>query len=453
MAENLPCLGDVLSQAGYRQTYLGGAGLRFAGKGSFLRAHGFDKVVGQEEWAALGLTQRPGTWGVSDADLLERSLDEIRSLRASGQPFGLTLLTIGTHLPGYAYQECAPYSRSENRFLNALHCTDQLIGNWVERLKQDGLLDDTLLVITADHHIFPSPEMVELFGEAAVKDRRLPLVVMGDSSNRQAAVRVGAGYDLAPTLLDLLDVQHTARFALGRSLLRANAARDYFPSRYVDIYQGRKVQPHGDACQSGVTSKADLPLPLDRCGKSQLLTLMRAHNQQYSRPPSAANCNAKDALSASLPDDPQGDISIILGDQQQAARFTWKERALPRAERGLFLVALDRDGVLLGRSYAPPELAAEKPPSLPNLDQAAMLLAVWRTDSERTMMPPAWLSKLSGTTQDGAWLFSVPDGAVVASSQAHHEGIAAQRLQFDRVQCLSTFGSGLRAGIARHLGI
>src|SRR5690606_23189858 len=71
LLERMPCLGDVLHAAGYRQTFLGGADKSFAGKGRFLSVHGYDKVMGQGDWAAQGLNQRPGTWGVSDVDLFK----------------------------------------------------------------------------------------------------------------------------------------------------------------------------------------------------------------------------------------------------------------------------------------------------------------------------------------------------------------------------------------------
>ena len=58
VAEQLPCLGDVLARAGYRQSYLGGAESSFAGKGNFLRAHGYDTVKGLRHWMQQGLQQR-----------------------------------------------------------------------------------------------------------------------------------------------------------------------------------------------------------------------------------------------------------------------------------------------------------------------------------------------------------------------------------------------------------
>src|SRR5690606_6294098 len=147
-----------------------------------------------------------GTWGVSDADLFEQATLELARLREEGGPFNLTLLTIGTHLPGFAYEECDAYGDGSRRFLNAVHCTDQLLHRWISRLEAEGQLDDSVLVITGDHHIFPSAEMRELFGDDIVYDRRLPLIVLG-AAEIPPGLAPGAGYDLAPTVLDLLGVQ------------------------------------------------------------------------------------------------------------------------------------------------------------------------------------------------------------------------------------------------------
>ena len=39
------CLGDILKAHGFKTVFIGGAWLSFAGKGKFLRAHGFDKFL------------------------------------------------------------------------------------------------------------------------------------------------------------------------------------------------------------------------------------------------------------------------------------------------------------------------------------------------------------------------------------------------------------------------
>ena len=68
--------------------------------------------------------------------------------------FALAVLAvIGSHLPGFSYEECAPYG-SEEPFIEALHCTDQLLERFLARIEAAGYLDDTTVVVTADHHVW-----------------------------------------------------------------------------------------------------------------------------------------------------------------------------------------------------------------------------------------------------------------------------------------------------------
>jgi len=352
LAEELPCLGDVLKQAGYHQVYMGGAGMRFAGKGAFLEAHGYDELLGLEHWREQGLRQRPGKWGLSDAELFDLSIEEIQRLRQKDQPFNLTLLTIGTHLPGYLYRECQPYPHGDHRFLDALHCTDQLLGGWLERLQAEGLLEDTLLVITADHHVFPNPDMRGLFGED-VLDRRLPFIVLGEGLPAPAQTS-GAGYDLAPTVLDLLGVDHNARFMLGRSLLREPTRPDYLLKRYAAIHEQRVIR-HGDVpCASDARRRPSLPLT--DCERADLMALLNATLAAASQRPSQVACELDSDAQlnwASLPTDADAPLQLIIGGESQAERFVFRSRPVAPTRRGLYGLILNEYGEVLRRRFVP----------------------------------------------------------------------------------------------------
>ncbi|EWH02805.1 hypothetical protein Q427_06560 [Halomonas sp. BC04] len=59
------CLGDLLSEQGYRLTYMGGASTAFAGKGLFYKDHGFDTVLGREDLQPASTTPTTSTTGAS----------------------------------------------------------------------------------------------------------------------------------------------------------------------------------------------------------------------------------------------------------------------------------------------------------------------------------------------------------------------------------------------------
>ncbi|HET6631617.1 MAG TPA: LTA synthase family protein [Rhodanobacteraceae bacterium] len=414
MLDEMPCLGDVLAAAGYRQSYLGGSGKSFAGKGRFLELHGYDKVMGIRDWAKQGLYQRPDTWGLSDADLFKQSFAELKRLKASGHPWNLTLLTIGSHLPGFFYKECTPYGDGSKRFLNAVHCSDELIGRWVAKLKADGWLDNAILVITGDHQIFPNPLMKQLFGDEAVADHRLPFVVIGHDLP-QPKQHDGAGFDIAPTLLDLLGVRSNARFALGRSLLRDDRSLPYYPSRYIDILGEQRYGAGDDFhCDPGNTTRIPGAQPPSRCERAELDTILEGQAAAYSAPPPQMRCNAAEPLLVRVPTAAGAPLEVRLTGSEQAGRFTWSERHVTPEKPGLYLLTLDAQGKLLDRQYAPPDAIAKTFAEQPEFAGAALLL-VWRPgDGKPPVALPGWVRALGAGDGGGAWLFALPGTAAPA---------------------------------------
>ena len=437
VADRLPCLGDVLGRAGYEQVYLGGADLGFAGKGRFLAAHGYNSLKGITHWRSIGLDQRSGDWGLSDADLFEQSLLELESLQAADKPFNLTMLTIGTHVPGFPYAECVPYADGKHVFLDAVHCTDQLLADWLDKAQARGLLRDTVVVITGDHSVFPNPTMQSLFG-SAVDDRRLPLVVLSDTPVT-ALTRVGAGYDLAPTVLDLLDVSHSAEFVLGRSLMRVPARPDYVVRRYSDLQRGVEVESP-EAC---AVSDAPPALPLDRCAKTELLGTLASLARSYTSASTRFSCDS--SAQVLIPTDHEAPVSFLIGGLEQFERFSWQGRPLPADADGLFLLFGSGDGEVVKRRYLPAATLADTD-ALPHWwaepwpESAQWAVVAWRAPiqtAQGELSRPKLLVDWQAD-QSGSWLLQA-HSTVVAVGSVNAEG--AMSLQVSPQQCQHALAS------------
>ncbi len=388
LAEQMPCLGDILQRAGYELHYYGGADIAFAGKGDFLRAHGFPNPLGIEYWREQGLDQRPGTWGLSDADLYLQARQMLLERRESQQPFALTLLTIGTHIPGFFYDECVPYEHSDNEFLNALHCTDQLLQQWLAQLTEDGLLDNTLVVITADHQVFRNAEMHSLFGEEAVYDHRLPLIVLdGKTGVPPATAEWGALYDLAPTVLDLLNVEHNARFALGRSLLQPVTRPYYTLNRYRHLYRGQESRAGRSACPdpSAEMAHADLTVPLSICAKVDLENLLHMQIRALSSSRTGLDCTRP--FWVAVPQDPEQKLEVVIAGRSAAGEFTRRGRQMVGNEPGLYGLSFSADGSIEYIQYVP--AAEARSLSLMASPITRSWFFVWRGDAQH--QPPDWL--------------------------------------------------------------
>lgn len=209
------CLGDVLKAHGYRNVFLGGASARFAGKGEFLRAHGYEQVSGREEWLARNPRYPMNEWGLNDDDLMDQALDTLQALAAQDQPFNLTLLTVGMHMPkGFLAPRCP---KTFGDFRDSVACTASLVSDFVWKAHARGLLEDTTVVIMGDHLSMRNEftPRLEATGQRFIFNRIVnPATLL---KNRALIDH----FDMLPTVLTALgfELEGNGRFALGCSAL------------------------------------------------------------------------------------------------------------------------------------------------------------------------------------------------------------------------------------------
>ena len=215
--DSATCLGDILHRAGYVQEFLGGASKRYGGKSRFFKAHGYDYVYGFDELRSR--LENPDFywgWGLYDESLFDMAAEDFERLAASGRPFNITLLTVDTHHPeGRPSPSCSPYNVIHgNSILDAVHCTDQLLGKFIKRISGNPAFRNTVVAIMSDHLAMRN-DAEPLYPPEY--DRKLLFLALGSGQGR---VSVNATQlDIAPTLLHLLDVATDAQFLVGKNLL------------------------------------------------------------------------------------------------------------------------------------------------------------------------------------------------------------------------------------------
>jgi phosphoglycerol transferase len=207
------CLGDVLQAHGWHNVFLGGAPLSFAGKGAFLRDHGYADTRGRDEWERAGLAPAElNEWGLVDSALFARAHTTLRALQAAGKPFNLTLLTIDTHNP-HGFQ--SPYCRGQGArdFQGIVGCSAGQIAGFISEARQAGELKDTIVVVLGDHLAFPNPAWEQL--QKAGDSRRMFDLFFGDGLAAPNTTEL-LPFDLYPSILALLGLPPAGeRLALG----------------------------------------------------------------------------------------------------------------------------------------------------------------------------------------------------------------------------------------------
>jgi arylsulfatase A-like enzyme len=219
-------LAQVLRERGYRTLYVTAGDNDYANQGRFVANRGFDRAI---DFRSLGCGPRLFSWGVEDRCLVDgmlRWIDEDRT-----RPFFLFAWTIQTHHP----YELSPGQEKIDFFgddppddaydldlyLNVLHEEDAQLGRLFDALRERGLAEDTVVLITGDHgETFNEPHPgFGHTGRIYQEDVNVPLILwnprMPGAGTRPATI--GAHVDLNPTIADLLGIAPPGPWQ-GRSL-------------------------------------------------------------------------------------------------------------------------------------------------------------------------------------------------------------------------------------------
>ncbi len=210
-------------------------------KGSFwnyaqgLNGIGFDKFV---DYYSFDRDENIGL-GLSDGSYFRQIEPMIKELK---QPFYAFTVTLTSHGPfdlPKEYRELKLNPELDDNVLGgyfqSIHYTDAKIGLFIESLKKDGLLDNTVIAIEGDHtgpHKYYNSKIESLSNPESWwldnGNHTVPLIIYNPSIKTPVKDDVyGGQIDIMPTLLYLLGVDNNVyqNTALGRNLL--NTKRSY----------------------------------------------------------------------------------------------------------------------------------------------------------------------------------------------------------------------------------
>ncbi|MFZ5766955.1 MAG: LTA synthase family protein [Thermodesulfobacteriota bacterium] len=218
-----------LAAHGWSTHFLQGAGLTFMSKDRIMPKIGFQHVHGQEWFNEQD--PYPFEWGVSDPTFFKGARRYIADLQAKGDPWMLTLLTVGTHHP-YAPASEAVSRRYPNRVQAAVAMLDEAVADFLKGIREDGVLENTLIIITSDEsHGAPFAEWMCSWGLGIVmapEQKKLPRLKQGTFGL----------VDISASVLDYFGLPQPATI-IGRSFFR-----DYDKPREMVAYTAGKLRWH-----------------------------------------------------------------------------------------------------------------------------------------------------------------------------------------------------------------
>ena len=229
-------LAHIFRENGYSTLFAHPFDRRFWNRYAAYAGFGFDRLLFKEDFD-------PGRtigWGLANAEFFEQS---VRKLETLPRPFFALLVTLTDHHP---YQDLPiptdelPLGRLEGtllgRYLKVCREKDRALEDLVRRIREAGLLEDTVIAVYGDHDAglgwgkerfreagLPSGSSLDL-----CERDRLPLLIHGPGIGGAVIAQAGGQMDLGPTVLDLAGLDPGRTPFLGRSLLAPGEGQAVF---------------------------------------------------------------------------------------------------------------------------------------------------------------------------------------------------------------------------------
>ncbi len=173
--------------------------------------------------------------GLSDKSFFRQSLERLKQLP---QPYYAFMITLTSHYPFdndkslYSPFDVGAYKNTFlGNYLEAVHYADEALGDFLDELEREGMLDDVVIALYGDHYAIPKDKKEELARVLDIKDmndfewvnhQKMPFLIRLPGG-KPAEVRhtAGGGVDVMPTLLNIMGVDSSAMPMLGRDLLNS----------------------------------------------------------------------------------------------------------------------------------------------------------------------------------------------------------------------------------------
>jgi hypothetical protein len=230
---NLPltCLPRLLGSVGYRTAHFQTAIGTFENRLPLLANVGFDENFTEESFTKDGkIWTSLGYLGIDDRAMIEPAIKWMRTQRDQRVPFFASMLTLATHHPYVTPSRIEPVhepAQAKKAYDDAVRYTDEWIRELFEKLQKQGLLDNTLVVITGDHgEAFSEHGILAHNGTGYEEGMRVPLILSGPMLGKPKILPgLRQHIDLMPTVLEAVAVKYSGKLP-GRSLLSDSRGHD-----------------------------------------------------------------------------------------------------------------------------------------------------------------------------------------------------------------------------------
>ena len=222
---------ELLKDQGYSTSAMHSFKAGFWNRSIMYKTIGIDKFYNkndmvQDEISGMGLT---------DKSFFKQMLPKLKEAK---QPYYSLMITLTSHFP---YDNDKKYFDPSYKvgkwegtmmgdYLTTIHYADAAIGEFLDQLEKEGMMDNTVLALYGDHYAIPADKQDELFSflnlgkKSSYKwnvNQTIPLMIKVPDVKPKKWHIVGGGVDFMPTIMNIMGVSSSNVPMLGRDLMNS----------------------------------------------------------------------------------------------------------------------------------------------------------------------------------------------------------------------------------------
>ncbi|WP_163652093.1 LTA synthase family protein [Listeria sp. PSOL-1] len=241
----IPSLPRVLGKNDYKTATFHTNDASFYDRDEFYPAVGFDKFYDRNFFGnndVIGFSP-------SDEVLYNKTLPILEDHYKKGQKFYAQLISVSSHMPFIIPEDkkelVLPSDLQDTQlgnYFEAVHYADKQLGHFIDKLKANGIWDNSIVVMYGDHHIINTGSLntqekkyvnqsSQLKAQPA-DDYRIPFYLHVPGTKLAGKIdNIGGEIDIMPTVLNLLGIDAKKQIMFGEDIL--NTKNNFIPERYT----------------------------------------------------------------------------------------------------------------------------------------------------------------------------------------------------------------------------
>lgn len=197
-------LASILKRRGYSTVAFHGDEASFWNRKEAYKSLEFDSYFSIENFRPdeiIGM-------GLSDKSFFLQSYQMLKNIK---QPFYAFFITLTSHTPYDIPEDERNTNLPDVPYLQSIHYTDKTIGMFIDLLKKDGMLENSIIVFYGDHKGLNPDERKQLVKLLDVQDivdltDRIPFIIYHPSIKKQEHQIVGGQIDMFPTVANVMGI-------------------------------------------------------------------------------------------------------------------------------------------------------------------------------------------------------------------------------------------------------